>query len=327
MTARLFFVRSPRPGRVKTRLAAGVGDAAACELYRAFGLDMLDALREDAAQRTAPAPSGPAPFGPDHAGPAPFGPSSSGHLLHVFFHPPGDEALVRQWLGPETRYVPQAGDGLGPRMASAFASVFGLDGAGDAGRGAAAGERRAVLCRAGGKREGREADANALTDADNLANNLANNLAYASAKDAGRDTGPSSLRRFSVDPSCPPEAAILVGSDIPALRPHHVARAEALLRSHDAVLGPAEDGGYYLVGFRRAAFCPEALCGVAFEGAEVLEQTLAILHRAGRSVALAESLPDVDTLDDLREQLRRGMLDGTRTGQLATALFSARDGE
>ena len=49
----------------------------------------------------------------------------------------------------------------------------------------------------------------------------------------------------------PPGPSLLIGSDIPGVERHHLAAALAKLRHADAVFGPAPDGGYWLVGFRR----------------------------------------------------------------------------
>jgi glycosyltransferase A (GT-A) superfamily protein (DUF2064 family) len=63
------------------------------------------------------------------------------------------------------------------------------------------------------------------------------------------------------------------------------------------VIGPADDGGYYLMGLRAAQPAPfEASPGGS---ADVLAQTLAIAQRAGLSVELVSSWHDVDTIDDL----------------------------
>ena len=51
----------------------------------------------------------------------------------------------------------------------------------------------------------------------------------------------------------PPGPAVIVGSDIPGIKQAHIARAFRLLGSHDAVFGPADDGGYWLIGLRRSA--------------------------------------------------------------------------
>ena len=56
--------------------------------------------------------------------------------------------------------------------------------------------------------------------------------------------------------ACPPGPAVLVGADIPALGAAHIAEAFRLLGRHDLVFGPAEDGGFWLVGARRSPRLP-----------------------------------------------------------------------
>jgi rSAM/selenodomain-associated transferase 1 len=100
----------------------------------------------------------------------------------------------------------------------------------------------------------------------------------------------------------PPGPAIIVGSDIPAITPSDIARAFRLLGNADAVFGRAPDGGYWLVGLRRAprAFAPFA--GVRWSGRHALADTLGNL--AGRRVAFAATRNDVDCEEDSR-RLRR----------------------
>ncbi|WP_425283593.1 DUF2064 domain-containing protein [Methyloceanibacter stevinii] len=50
----------------------------------------------------------------------------------------------------------------------------------------------------------------------------------------------------------PPGPVVLVGSDIPRISRAHIAEAFRLLGNADAVFGPAQDGGYWLVGFKRS---------------------------------------------------------------------------
>ena len=97
---------------------------------------------------------------------------------------------------------------------------------------------------------------------------------------------------------------ILVGSDIPTLRASSVSKAcEVLDRDRcDLVLGPADDGGYYLIGLGR----PEArLFGdIAWSTASVLEDTLARARQLELRVRIVADTYDVDVADDL-ERLRR----------------------
>lgn len=112
----------------------------------------------------------------------------------------------------------------------------------------------------------------------------------------GGDLGRRMARVLAGVPRAP---AILVGADIPGIRPHHLARAFALLGRHEAVLGPAEDGGYWLVGFRRGALAarPGAFAGVRWSSRHALADTVASLAPLG--VALADRLADVDGAADL----------------------------
>lgn len=96
----------------------------------------------------------------------------------------------------------------------------------------------------------------------------------------------------------PPGPVVIVGCDIPAIRPAHIAEAFKALGRHDAVFGPAEDGGYWLVGLKRFPKVPEIFGNVRWSSPHALEDTLANLK--GRRVAFLETLPDVDTGADLK---------------------------
>jgi uncharacterized protein len=90
--------------------------------------------------------------------------------------------------------------------------------------------------------------------------------------------------------------AVLVGTDIPDLSPAIVAQAFHALRSHDAVLGPAEDGGYWLVGVNDPALA--RFDGVRWSTRHALADTRAKLKH--RRVVLLAPLADIDTPEDYR---------------------------
>jgi uncharacterized protein len=90
----------------------------------------------------------------------------------------------------------------------------------------------------------------------------------------------------------PPGPVVIVGSDIPGITPSHIAVAFRRLRGADAILGPAEDGGYWLVGLRRSPRILRPFAGVRWSTAHALADTRANL--AGRPVAMAARLSDVD---------------------------------
>ncbi|MHC4396366.1 MAG: TIGR04282 family arsenosugar biosynthesis glycosyltransferase [Planctomycetota bacterium] len=99
--------------------------------------------------------------------------------------------------------------------------------------------------------------------------------------------------------------AIIIGSDSPDLPVDYINLALLALLTYDAVIGPAEDGGYYLIGYRRTGFLPEAFDGIIWSGESVCEQTIRILRRHKRRVSLLPQWYDVDTPTDLKSLLWR----------------------
>jgi rSAM/selenodomain-associated transferase 1 len=90
--------------------------------------------------------------------------------------------------------------------------------------------------------------------------------------------------------ACPPGPAVLIGSDIPGLAAAHIAEAFALLGRHDIVFGPANDGGFWLVGCRHRA---PRFGKVRWSGRHALDDVLANLPKSA-SVGFAAPLDDVD---------------------------------
>jgi len=90
----------------------------------------------------------------------------------------------------------------------------------------------------------------------------------------------------------PPGPVVIVGSDIPAMRRSDIDRAFGLLGGHDVVLGPAGDGGYWLVGLKRSPRVPRVFERVRWSSKHTLADTLA--NAAGYEVALTRELEDVD---------------------------------
>jgi uncharacterized protein len=200
----LIFVRAPERGRVKTRLAADIGENAALAVYERLGRKTVDAAR-----------------------------ALGGAVRVRVCHTP-DEAgdAVAAWLGGGVEYRGQRDGDLGARMARAFADAF-AEGA---------------------------------------------------------------------------ERVLIVGSDLPGLTPDLLRDALALLDDHAAVLGPARDGGYYLLGLRQSM--PDLFRDVPWSTDRVLEVTLERFAAAGITPAMLPELNDVDTADDLPE----GWIEGERWG-------------
>jgi len=94
---------------------------------------------------------------------------------------------------------------------------------------------------------------------------------------------------------------LLVGSDAPGITSKRIAAAFRLLRASDAVFGPAEDGGYWLVGLRRRPRTPQIFERVRWSSEHTLDDTL--LNMKGLRVALAATLYDIDGAKDYRRYL------------------------
>jgi rSAM/selenodomain-associated transferase 1 len=181
----IIFVKAPRPGFVKTRLAAAIGDEAACDAYRQ--------LAETVVANLAPLPH-----------------------TELRFTPDGAETEIVPWLSDGWTARPQGEGDLGERMHRAFTEA----------------------------------------------------------------NGP----------------AIIIGSDCPEVNPNDLRAATEALQTHDAVIGPATDGGYWLIGLNTP--CPALFEGVEWSTKNVLQTTLAKADEAGLSVQLLRELADVDTGED-----------------------------
>jgi uncharacterized protein len=94
--------------------------------------------------------------------------------------------------------------------------------------------------------------------------------------------------------------AVLIGSDCPDLTAEVIEQAfQALENGYDAVLGPAFDGGYYLIGFRSTAFDPGVFSEMPWGENNVFDKTLERLQARGYRIHLAPAWHDIDTAEDL----------------------------
>jgi uncharacterized protein len=194
------FVKEPRPGTVKSRLAAAVGPEAAAGVYRV--------LAEEVVRRTAP--------------------RRDEYERVVVFDPPAAGAAIGEWLGVTAgALLPQVPGDIGVRMDRAFDALF------------QRGARRVAL----------------------------------------------------------------IGTDVPALRFEDVRDALETLDDHDVAVGPATDGGYYLIALKRPA--PELFRGIGWSGPDVLARTLDRAAGRALSVRVLRTIGDVDTIEDLAAEWER----------------------
>lgn len=103
---------------------------------------------------------------------------------------------------------------------------------------------------------------------------------------------------------------LIVGTDVPTLPFDHYKQALALLETNDLVLGPAFDGGYYLIGLKRTA--PDLFTGIPWSTDQVLKLTQEKAAKLGLKISLLSPWRDVDTIDDLQALIEASALDGKK---------------
>ena len=96
----------------------------------------------------------------------------------------------------------------------------------------------------------------------------------------------------------PPGPVVLIGGDIPGITPAMIARAFRRLGHADAVFGPANDGGYWLVGLKRRPRFVDPFTGVRWSTEHALADTAANL--AGMRIDMIDALDDVDDAEGYR---------------------------
>lgn len=206
----IIFTRAPLLGRVKTRLAAELGDEQALTIYESLARRTIEATSQSAAWHTT-----------------------------IQVDPPDAERIVREWLGAALELRAQADGDLGERMRAA--------------------------------------------------------VAEAKADGASR--------------------VVVIGTDCPDVNADVVSDAFARLDRADVVLGPAVDGGYYLIGVHE----PHRLlfASIPWSSPETTAATLRAARTAGLRVELLPVLSDVDTAADWRawNSGRRGAVRPVRGGE------------
>lgn len=112
------------------------------------------------------------------------------------------------------------------------------------------------------------------------------------------DLGSRMARSLSLAFQSGIDRAVIIGTDCPGLNAELMECAfQTLHLSHDLVIGPAIDGGYYLLGLRR--FISELFIGINWGTAKVLQQTVDIAKQLDLSIAYLPKLADVDRPEDL----------------------------
>ena len=208
------FAKFWAPGKVKTRLAATIGEVKAAEVYRAMLDYLVDSLSTVGDQRT---------------------------IAFTPLHKLSEFSSVTASAKEAWALIPQSDGSLGDRMTHFFESLF-------------------------------SAEAEKASDLN----------------------------------------VILIGSDCPTISPALLGEAFELLRTHDVVLGPTPDGGYYLVAM--AGQYRDVFSGITYSTQSVLEQTTAKMRNDQIKYALLKPLEDIDEFDNL-VSLHKAMLEKRQPDQ------------
>ena len=121
------------------------------------------------------------------------------------------------------------------------------------------------------------------------------------------DLGQRMARWMTRNLTKPESRSILIGADCPTLGDHDIQQAIDLLQRYDVVLGPALDGGYYLIGLRG---CWDdrrnsLFQSIPWSGPDVLERTTERVAMAGMSLARLPAAEDIDTISELNQLTNR----------------------
>ena len=114
----------------------------------------------------------------------------------------------------------------------------------------------------------------------------------------GKDLGQRMQNAFSAEFKQGYTSIVMIGTDCPDLEEENVTQAFELLKSNELVLGPAHDGGYYLIGL--SSHRDGLFSGIEWSTSSVLERTLEIAKLAQLSVGILPTKQDIDTFDDLK---------------------------
>ncbi len=181
----IVFLKAPRPGTVKTRLAKSIGPEAACQAYMEMSRSVLETLH-------------------------------GFNRVQLRFTPDDAKSETQSLLQPGWSSAPQGSGDLGERMKRAFQETAG--------------------------------------------------------------------------------PAILIGTDTPTIEPTDLDEARSALEIHPLVIGPARDGGYWLIGMRECY--PDLFTGIHWSTDRVFSETMNRAKQAGLPVQTLQTLADIDTKAD-----------------------------
>jgi len=106
------------------------------------------------------------------------------------------------------------------------------------------------------------------------------------------------------------DQAVLMGGDLPDMDNRIIEESFEFLEKEGLVIGPALDGGYYLIGLRKNVFNSDLFSDIDWGTASVFRQTMGKIHAAGLNCHVLPSHQDIDTHDDLMALYQRSKANG-----------------
>jgi rSAM/selenodomain-associated transferase 1 len=128
-------------------------------------------------------------------------------------------------------------------------------------------------------------------------NDLWDNMLFDKRLQDGSDLGERMQNAFAESFAEGKQRVIIIGSDCLELETYMIKEAFAVLENNDVVLGPARDGGYYLIGMKK--FFPTLFEDKTWSTSDVLMDTILDLKKMNARYYLLKTLNDIDTLSDL----------------------------
>lgn len=129
-------------------------------------------------------------------------------------------------------------------------------------------------------------------------NDLWDNLSFGKRLQEGADLGERMQNAFAEAFAEGKQRVIIIGSDCLELETYMIKEAYAVLENNDVVLGPARDGGYYLLGMKK--FLPTLFDGKEWSTPDLLMDTILDLKKMNARYYLLKTLNDIDTAEDLK---------------------------
>ncbi len=121
----------------------------------------------------------------------------------------------------------------------------------------------------------------------------------------GNDIGEKMRNAFLSAFSDGMERVVLIGSDFPDLPSQIIEEAFSSLNDSDAVIGPARDGGYYLIGFKRDKLLSPVFKDISWSTPQVFEETVVVFNANGYKLHELPYWSDIDRREDLSDLISR----------------------